>query len=827
MSVQAEIASLFYRLGARVDGLARDLQQAERMTQTAVKRLSPTIAPRMNLTAIRTEMRQLEKGAADLRQRLLQAVPDSREARQLAASLEAVEARMRGLKAASDDTMRVWQQMGRVGAQLSLFVSLPLAAFYRGAIMSGREFEKNMRNVNSIAKLSETQFRATTEEVKGVGKELGKSPGDLADGLYDIASSGFQGAEGMKVLKASALGAKAGLATTKEAAASITTVLNAYGLSADQAAHVNDVMFKTVEAGVVTYSQLGSSLGQVISTAATAGVSFEEVGAAYATMTKAGIDAAETSTALNRVILAFLNPSQKLAEAMRQSGYESGTAVLHTLGLAGAVQYLSQVTGGSVDELAQLGLDVRALKAAMSLARDEGRVFAQDLDTMKNASGAAKAAFKEQSKSFNAQVESMSASIETMKIEMFEALLPVLKIGAAALKEMADGFTKMPEPIKAVVAVLGLLAIYLPPVLMGLSRLPLILLGLSIAKVKWLQIIAKLAPALASLAANPVALVIAALAALGLAVHGVVKHFQKKREEMDRLIRDNSKLGESYDELRERVRNLANEEERREMLHKEAVNGQKLQAAVDDEQQAIRYLQTGLAGDRGWAERKKLEWSGAAGSITERQGRLQQLQSALDASNARRGIIARTPLGNDPAQAAAQAQAEASRKDAEAAEKYNGFMTDYFNNVYGTQRALFFEKCLFVCDEKDRQIGTCFIWKAYGKINTIHWYKVLKEYEGQGIGRALLSAVMKDLRDDDFPVYLHTQPSSYRAIKLYSDFGFDLLSDSAVGSRRNDLSECLPILKSCMPPEEFIKLRITKAPAAFLEAINSSGTSQF
>jgi hypothetical protein len=28
----------------------------------------------------------------------------------------------------------------------------------------------------------------------------------------------------------------------------------------------------------------------------------------------------------------------------------------------------------------------------------------------------------------------------------------------------------------------------------------------------------------------------------------------------------------------------------------------------------------------------------------------------------------------------------------------------------------------------------------------------------------------------EYPVYLHIQPSSFRAIKLYSDFGFSLLS---------------------------------------------------
>ena len=165
--------------------------------------------------------------------------------------------------------------------------------------------------------------------------------------------------------------------------------------------------------------------------------------------------------------------------------------------------------------------------------------------------------------------------------------------------------------------------------------------------------------------------------------------------------------------------------------------------------------------------------------------------------------------------------------DPEIAVEYQAYMTRYFRDVYKERESLFFEKCLFVCDDKDTPVGTCFAWKAYEKITTIHWYKVLKEHEGNGIGRALLSVVMKSLSVNDYPVYLHTQPSSFRAIKLYSDFGFAFLSDSIIGNRKNDLDECLPILKARMPKADFDKLRFAKAPEDFLEAVKSSDIDQF
>jgi len=100
--------------------------------------------------------------------------------------------------------------------------------------------------------------------------------------------------------------------------------------------------------------------------------------------------------------------------------------------------------------------------------------------------------------------------------------------------------------------------------------------------------------------------------------------------------------------------------------------------------------------------------------------------------------------------------------------EYRSFMNDFFASVYANEGDLFFDKCLFVCDNNDMPIATGFMWKAYGEFSTLHSIKVVNGYKNQGIGRALLSIIIKVLKKKDYPVYLHTQPASDRAIKLYS-----------------------------------------------------------
>ena len=157
---------------------------------------------------------------------------------------------------------------------------------------------------------------------------------------------------------------------------------------------------------------------------------------------------------------------------------------------------------------------------------------------------------------------------------------------------------------------------------------------------------------------------------------------------------------------------------------------------------------------------------------------------------------------------------------------YKPYMDGYFDRVYRPKEAEFFSRCIFVRNGEGEPVATAFLWDAYGSVPTLHWVKTRKEYEGRGIGRALLT---KLLLAEDAPetICLHTQPGSFRAIKLYTDFGFAFITDEKVGCRENQLAESLPYLKEAMLPEAYAALRFEKAPEALLEAAGKYQTSEF
>jgi len=156
--------------------------------------------------------------------------------------------------------------------------------------------------------------------------------------------------------------------------------------------------------------------------------------------------------------------------------------------------------------------------------------------------------------------------------------------------------------------------------------------------------------------------------------------------------------------------------------------------------------------------------------------------------------------------------------------KYMDFVDYYYDTVYAPHEHEFLNRCTFAVDENDKPIATSGIWRSYGRINTVLGFFVLSGYEGRGIGRGLFSDVM---RKTEYPIYVHTHPNAYRAIKLYSDFGFKLITDPVVGYRKNDVRDSLPYLREILPENDYAGLQFTEANDELLKAALSYDFAEF
>jgi len=328
-----------------------------------------------------------------------------------------------------------------------------IAAGLAVAVRESVAFEAQMRNVNSILEESEEQFQQTGQAVLSMAGRVGQAPAVLARGLYDVASSGFKGADALKILEISAQAATAGLTDAATAARANMAVLNAYGMSASEVNRVSDVLFQTVKVGVITYDQLAQQLGDVVSTAALAKVPIEEVGAAISALTLAGVQPAEAVTSLNQALLSFIGPTADAQRAAKDLGIDLSATGLASKGFSASMEDIRQKAGGNVEALNRLFPNIRAFRGAAVLAGEGAENFSAALGDMNAATGATSRAFAEQSKSFTVQWAKTTATLRAAAVGIGNDFVPALKSAAAVLRALVAVGEWLPGWLRTIAAV--------------------------------------------------------------------------------------------------------------------------------------------------------------------------------------------------------------------------------------------------------------------------------------------------------------------------------------------------------------------------------------
>lgn len=342
------------------------------------------------------------------------------------------------------------------------------------AAISGKlsiDFEKAMRNVNSIAQLPERAFRRLSESVKDLAGPTAQAPQTLAEGMYDLVSTGFTASQALTVMKAAARGATAGLTTASVSADVLSSVLKAYRLPASDAAKMTDILFRTVDRGKISFEQLATSIGDTLPFATSLKVPLQDVGASIATMTKQGIPVPETMTRIRNLLQTMIKPGENLTKAFKSLGVESGEALIKQKGFQGALEAVVGTTDGSKTAVAQLFPNIRALGGALALTGANAKAAQGDLKGMGGASGSTSRALQQQSKSTAFQWQRMLAQLKVLAIEVAEEFLPALKDIVHWLGGVIKWFKSLNPETRKWIVIIGIAVGVLGPFLIILGAI--------------------------------------------------------------------------------------------------------------------------------------------------------------------------------------------------------------------------------------------------------------------------------------------------------------------------------------------------------------------
>jgi len=336
---------------------------------------------------------------------------------------------------------RTGLKIGGIGA-LATGGGLVGTALFGGvsAFKASAEFEATMSRIQGLAGQSANQVAKWSNQLIALGPAIGKTPQELAEALYFIASSGVPASKALNTLAVSARAAEAGLGETQVVADAVTSVMNAYASSGMTAAHATDILVATVREGKGEADEFAGTIGNVAAFASKLHVPFEQVGAALAAMTQLGTDPRTAATQLQALfsqILKVSSPMQKKAEKMGLPDlFDQLQQKLTSGNLLGALRQLKNL--GPI-ELSNLFPNVRAVRASLALVGPVGGRVAQIFRRMAHSTGSASKSFAAYAKTSKHHMEQLHSSIEALKIAFGQGLAPVVSQVAQSLaKKFAD-----------------------------------------------------------------------------------------------------------------------------------------------------------------------------------------------------------------------------------------------------------------------------------------------------------------------------------------------------------------------------------------------------
>lgn len=381
------------------------------------------------------------------------------------------------LKAARGSLDEFSTKATAAGKKLTKSVTLPMAAVGGMAIKAAADFEASMTKIESLVGLSAETVQGFEQDVRRLAGTTAQAPKDLADAMFFITSAGLRGAAATETLEAAAKAAAVGLGDTATIADLATSALNAYGEANISATQATDVMVAAVREGKLEAGELAGSMGRVLPIASAMGVRFDEVGAAFAALSRTGTNAAEAATQVRGILSSLLRPSVQAEKALKGMGLSSEglRKQIKDEGLLAVLKTLAERFDGNEAAAASVFGNIRALSGVMDLMGANVATTEQIFANMVDTTGTLDKAFEATSDTAAFKLSQAMANVKQALIDIGQVLIPivipVLETLSTIVKTLAQGFGALPSPLQKTAAGLMGVAAAAGPVSFAVGKL--------------------------------------------------------------------------------------------------------------------------------------------------------------------------------------------------------------------------------------------------------------------------------------------------------------------------------------------------------------------
>lgn len=350
-------------------------------------------------------------------------------------------------------------------------VSTAIAGLGTASVAASITFEDSMAKVSTIADETEVSYDSMKKSIIDLSNQTGISANDIADNVYNAISAGQSTGDAVSFVTNSTKLAKAGFAEAGQSLDVLTTIMNAYGLEADRVGMVSDTLVQIQNKGKTTVAELSATMGKIIPTANSMGVSLDQLGAGYALMTSKGIATAETTTYMNSLLNELGKSGTKASEALKKgTGKTFQELTVGGYPLGDVLVMLEKEAKKSGVSLADMFGSAEAGKAALVLATDSGEAFNSLLEDMENSLGATDTAFEKVNNTTGNKLKQSLNEVKNSAINMGDTLAPITSMVAEGFSKITGMLSSLSSEQLKTIAVIGAGVVALNLVLGAVSK---------------------------------------------------------------------------------------------------------------------------------------------------------------------------------------------------------------------------------------------------------------------------------------------------------------------------------------------------------------------
>ena len=405
--------------------------------------------------------------------------------------------------------------------------SVAIDAIGGASIKTAANFETSMAQTAGALNLPVDKIGSLRDLALQTGKDTIFSATEAGNAMTELAKGGLTEADiqGGALKSTMDLAASSGM-DLGMAANTVVQSMGAFGLSADDSAQAVNALAGAAAASSTDVGPLSEALSQCAAQAHTAGWSIQDTTAILAEFADKGIVGSDAGTSLKTMLQRLAAPTGAAAKEMSALGinvWDSSGRMKDATGISDELQkHLSGLSDAQKQAALQTIFGSDATRAA-SILMDEGSKGLEKYTKATNDQASASRLADSQMGKADKTIEQMKGSLETASIQIGTSLAPSVQKAAEFIGNLADSFSSLPSGVQS--AIIGISAF------IGLTTPLIIGTGSAINSIGTLAttfgnigpFIEKVKVAFTSffsiLAANPIILIVAAIAAL---VAGIV-----------------------------------------------------------------------------------------------------------------------------------------------------------------------------------------------------------------------------------------------------------------------------------------------------------------